>query len=50
VREQHLDLLSLPSGGDVGFGGGDIARHVAGAHMDRSQDLAGGVRSDSSEL
>jgi hypothetical protein len=42
VREQHFDLLSLSPRRDIGVRGGDIARHVAGAFVEGTQDLASG--------
>lgn len=41
MGKQHLDLLPLASRGDVGIGGGDVARYVAGALGDRAQKVAG---------
>ena len=40
MGEQHLDLLSLAPGGDVGVGLGDVAGEVPGPFMDRAGDLA----------
>jgi len=40
MGEEHLDLLPLSPRGDKGVGLGDVPGHVAGALMDRAQDLA----------
>jgi len=34
VREQHFDLLSLPTGDEICVGRGDIARQITGALVD----------------
>src|SRR5690606_27251663 len=43
VREQHLDLLSLAAGGQIGVGLRQVASQIAGAFMDRAQYLSAGV-------
>ena len=40
MGKQHLDLLSELSRGFVFFRPGDVARHLAGAFVDRAQDPA----------
>lgn len=39
MGEQHLDPLPLPSRGRVGVGEAEVPGHVAGAFVDRPQDL-----------
>ncbi|TAJ27970.1 MAG: hypothetical protein EPO59_19880 [Bosea sp. (in: a-proteobacteria)] len=41
--KQHPDLLPLASRGYAGIGGGDAARHGAGAFVNGAQELAGRI-------
>ena len=40
MREEHLDLLPLTPGGQVGVGLGDVAGEVARAFVDGARDLS----------